>query len=485
MVKRFFRDTSGATLVYATIIMGVAIGLTGLSLDMSAYYLTRQQAQSAADAAALAAAYQLPNQALAIQAAQTAPVAVNEQQFSKNPGDVTIAQVNFFKTIPADDDDPLTDVAGPTEKARYVQVITSQLIQRPFLLAALGLGEDAFTAEAVATKGKAKCSTTPLWMCMPGSSWTGSSDPETWVGRQILVKYGPGSTSWAAGNYGLLADPDGNKGANALADLLGGTSGLDACLVGEEVDTATTATGVKNSLRNAFNVRFDVYEGNMNSKKSDPDFPPAENVTKGYFGTSGNPPCNQYDFTARDTRLPRDSNINPDAADPQFGNGDWDCAAYWAEAHPDIPTPPTGCTASNPTDPDGTPFTRYEMYYREITDAAYGGIPNTHSLTPQGDDGDTTNGSKCYGGTVPATPTDIAEREFDRRILTVAAVDCSAGVIHGSQDVHVEFFLSMFMTEAVTTPSEANLYLEVAGTSENGSEGIVPVNLNEWVELVR
>lgn len=493
MMKRFFRDKSGATLVYATVIMGVAIGLTGLSLDMSAYYLTRQQAQSAADAAALAAAYQLPNQALAIQAAQTAPVAVNEQQFSKNPGDITIAEVNFYKTIPADDDDPLTGkVTDPADTSvRYVQVITQQVVQRPFVLAALGLGEDAFTAEAVATKGVAKCSSTALWMCMPDQSWTGSLDPKTWIGRQILVKYGPGSTSWAAGNYGLLADPNGNSGANALAELIGGPNSLDICVVDQvEIDNFETATGVKNSLRNAFNVRFDIYEGNMSGKKNAAGFAPAENVTKGYFGTSGNPPCNSYDFTDRVTTLPRDSNIDPDAGQPQFGNGDWDCAAYWAAAHPGIGAPP-GCTDSFPMDADGSPLTRYEMYYREITDAAYGGIPDTFSNGMGGDDGDTRaeddNDNTCYGGSIPATPTDVNQRELDRRILTVGAVDCAAAdpPITGKSNVEVEFFVSMFMTEAVTTPSEANVYLEVVGSSKVGSEGLAPVNLNEWVELVR
>ena len=293
--ERYARDQNGATLVYVTMLMGVAIGLTGLSIDLSAYYLTRQQAQSAADASALTAAYQLPNQALATQAAQTAPVAPNNAQFNNAPGAVAIASVTFYQSIPTDDDDPITNgvVAGPTDTARYVHVETAQVVQRPFVLAALGLGSETFTAEATATKGRATCNLTPLAICSPDEQ---NFNPSNYFGKQIAVKAGGGG-SWAPGNWGLLDT------ARRLAidtcrspNMIAGISGLPVCLNAQ--DGVDTKPGNVASLRSAFNVRLDIYQNpGFKNERNNPNFPPAEDVTKGI--SPENPSCNKYSQTAR------------------------------------------------------------------------------------------------------------------------------------------------------------------------------------------
>lgn len=472
MVRRFFDDQSGATLVYATVIMGVAIGLTGLSLDMSAYYLTRQQAQSAADAAALAAAYQLPNQTLATQAAQTSPVATNEAQFNKTPGNITIAQVNFYKSIPADDDDPLTDVAGPTETARYVQVITSQVVQRPFILTALGLGEDAFTAEAVARKGQAKCNLTPLAICSPDEA---NFNPSSYFGKQIAVKAGGGG-AWAPGNWGLLDDPNGSQSTTDLAEMIAGISGLPVCI--DDSDGVDTKPGNVASLRTAFNVRMDKYENpHFKSKANDPDFPPAANVTKGEVPS--NPSCNKWNPAPADTSeaMPRDTNIDVDN-DMRFGNGEWDCIAHYDANHP-AGTPghgnyPTGCGPAG-----SNTATRYETYLHE---QAINGIPDLTGLNPANEDGN----AQCHSSGGIPSPTDIEERINDRRIFTVAVINCvEHGVAGNSSDIPVEHYLAAFMTEPVGDPPQDDLYLEIVGSSAAGEGGVVPVRLNKWVEIVR
>ncbi len=467
--KDILRDESGATLVYATVIMAVAIGLTGLSLDLSAYYLTRQQAQSAADAAALAAAYQLPDKTLATQAAQTAPVTTNNAQFNKTPGAVTIASVTFYKSIPADDDDPLTDVAGPTDVARYVHVVTSQLIQRPFVLQALGLGEETFTAEATATKGEAKCNVTPLAICSPDEA---GFNPANYYGKQVAVKAGGGG-SWAPGNWGLLDTPGGSQSANDLADMLAGISGLPTCL--NDIDGVDTKPGNVSRVRTAFNVRLDMYENpGYKGESGNPNFPPAENVAKGI--SPDNPSCNKYSKTPWDTKMPRDTNIDV-GNDQRFGNGDWDCQYYWTQNHPGDPTlldAPAGCGPAG-----SNTATRYDTYLHEVTTS---NIPNTTGHSPVGDNGNPV----CYTGTVPPTPTAPADRINDRRIFTIAVINCNEyGVAGNSSNVPVEYYLSAFMTEAVGDPPNDDLYLEIVGSSASGGSGAVPVRLNKWVELVR
>ena len=95
----------------------------------------------------------------------------------------------------------------------------------------------------------------------------------------------------------------------------------------------------------------------------------------------------------------------------------------------------------------------------------------------------------CYsGGPIPPTPTTLSQRINDRRIFTVAGVDCSAIAINGNTPgVPVQQYLSMFLTEPAGTQGSTNgdVYMEIVGYSQAGGGGLVPIQLREWTELVR
>ena len=106
------------------------------------------------------------------------------------------------------------------------------------------------------------------------------------------------------------------------------------------------------------------------------------------------------------------------------------------------------------------------------------------------DNGDPTERTpQCYtGGPIPPTPTAVSQRINDRRIFTVAGVDCSAIAINGNTpNVPVQHYLSMFLTEPAGTQGQTNgdVYMEIAGYSTAGGGGLAPIQLREWVELVR
>ena len=63
--RSFLRDDRGAVVIYSTIAMFVFLGFSGLAIDGSYLYLMKNEAQSAADAAALSGATQLPDSAAA------------------------------------------------------------------------------------------------------------------------------------------------------------------------------------------------------------------------------------------------------------------------------------------------------------------------------------------------------------------------------------------------------------------------------------
>ena len=473
---RFLRDESGAALIYVTVLMVTLVGLAGLAIDSGRLFNLRQEAQKAADAAALAGAWQLdgslPGSQNADIAARTAPVVTNSQKFGNAAGAINIASTAFFANAPASDDAPMTAAPPPYD---YIQVTTTGVAQNVTILQALAsLGLPVATT--VTRKGQAICQVTPLFMCLPDPA---NFDPNAWIGHQVLMKAAQGN-SWTNGNWGLLDTPGGSQSAGALANMIAGTNGLPQC-ISTGVDTKP---GNVASISPAFNTRFDMYEnlpGNVNYKTT-PGYPPAENVTKGKKRTNNN--CNAYNDTPTQTKLPRDLDIS-DAN--RFGNGQWDCLAYWNAAHPgDTANIPAGCSATGGV-------TRYEVYLHEIFHLPNKGlIPDLTGGNPNSpeENGDPTEQSPiCYsGGPIPPTPTAPSQRINDRRIFTVAGIDCSSVAINGNTpNVPVQFYLSMFITEPAGTQGQTNgdVYMEIVGSDANGGGGLVPVQLREWVELVR
>ena len=242
---RFAKDEGGATLVYVSLIVAVLVGLTGLSLDSGRVFTARQELQKAADAAALAGAWQLDGTAAGSVQADAAArngVLTNNQKFGATPGAVTIAAgtagVDFWRAVPADDDTALSQAAPPYD---YIRVTTSAVAQNTTLARVFGAPATVtLSASAVARKGAAICQVTPLFMCLPNPA---TFDPNAWIGHQVLMKAAQGN-SWTNGNWGLLDTPGGSQSAGSLANMIGGVNGLLFALIigcGLAIDMAAKA----------------------------------------------------------------------------------------------------------------------------------------------------------------------------------------------------------------------------------------------------
>lgn len=485
---RFLKNDDGAVLIYVTLILSAFIGLGGLALDASRAFTLREEMQQAADAAALAGAWQLDGTAAGAARADAAARAVvaNSQKWASG-GSAAVAigagtaGVKFMSTVPASDDAALTFTnAAPFD---YIWVKTTATNFDPWFMRIFGGAQTQVSAEAVATKGSSKCQVTPLFMCLPGGA---SFNPTAWIGHQVLMKAAQGN-SWTNGNWGLLDTPGGSQSAGALASMIAGVNGLPQCIDDRGVDTKP---GNVASISPAFNVRLDVYEnlpGNVNYQTT-PGYPPAEHVQK---GTAANASCTARPTPVSNTAVPRgfprDADIISSNGSIRFGNGQWDCLTYWGKAHP-------GNTVNTPGSCSSTGgMTRYEMYLHEITALPNKAlIPDLTAIvsSPKGDNGDPTERSPmCYsGGPIPPTPTTLSQRINDRRIFTVAGVDCSAIAINGNTPgVPVQQYLSMFLTEPAGTQGSTNgdVYMEIVGYSQAGGGGLVPIQLREWTELVR
>ena len=480
MFRSVLHDKTGATLAYVALLLLALLGVVGLSYDLGRHYILSVELQKAADAAAIAGAYQLsptgdPAQILAdATTAATGAVVQNRRRLGNSPGDVSIATVQGLQTIPASDDTPIGGASGPPYN--YIRAITEATVANNVFARAAGQADTiTLQREAVATKGRAVCQITPLAICNPNELTEGPGadfNAEEYFGRQILVRaHGGGNQAWAPGNFGFL-DVDGfGNGARGLADALG-VNGAGVCFNTE----VQTEPGQTNGARAAINTRFDMYENPFfRNADDDPDFPPAENVIKGYNTDANNfcrrpRPSNDPDFMG----LPRDTDLS-DAN--RFGNGQWNCFDYWDTVHPGgVPRPP-GC--GNTPGATTSAITRFEVYRYEID----------NNLVPDGSVAE--NGQpQCAdpNANPPASPTN-GQLHTDRRIIAMAVLNCLEFEVRGNTTLPAEAFINGFITEPVLdAPGNADsgdIVLEVVGSNQAGAGGLVPVVERSWVEVVR
>ncbi|WP_119300649.1 pilus assembly protein TadG-related protein [Dongia deserti] len=511
--RRLGRDERGAVLIYVSLALTVFMGFAALVIDGGRLFTLDTEMQSAADALALAGAAELDGNGDAITRATQAMANLvdNNPTFSSNTSKITVSTPIFLKSLPSDDT-PISVVESSTHtttdpiEARFVLVKLTDANSRSIdtlFAPAIGGGTTA-PANAVAIAGftSAVCKFTPLFICNPYpdeqalldklDDW---NDPDNADRRRLInLKKWSGNGQLSPGNFGFLDTP-GQNGAAALRDALAVDEPL-ACFSQDGVDLHQ---GNVASVRQGINTRFDLYDGNFNSKKNNEAYRPAVNVVKGYTLQNGGACTNNNQLDPTNARpLPLDENWTQLAgtAGSRWGLGDWDCASYWAWNHgPDHtaagdPAAPSGCsTAANTT------MSRYDMYRSEVDNSR---IPNTSNLSPKGENGN----PQCYkNGNQNNTLSDPSRNpdDIDRRIIYAAVLDCSALPNGNSQtEMPALAFVKMFVTRPMAKNSnncngngnfdpnceeDANdLFIEIIDKVKPGSDDAV---LHDIVQLYR
>jgi Flp pilus assembly protein TadG len=493
----FLRDSEGAVAFYVALIIVLLVAFVGIAVDFSRFYTTNSQAQAAADAAAIAAAYQLDGSSDAITratlAAQGTPLVNNDQNFAEGDEIVQIAQLRFLHSLPPSDTDPITDVFVTTtpESARFVEVTTETLTQNNIFLTAVGANSGTTLAVAVAGYKSMVCRYPPLMMCNPYETASEKGFPiDLLVGKTLLAKTKEGGTeAWAPGDMGLLDPPTydwdtgSNTGAKRVAEELAKTT-PDQCFD----SPVEIRPGQVDAMRNAINVRFDIWQnpffGGGNSRKNN-QFRPARNVTKGMIvnkvttvdpttGATSTVCTQEYPPVPAPGADPLAMALQPDdcfAPDGDFsnpvpctgsirpdriGDGNWNRETYWKVNH-GVALPATMGGKS-----------RYETYLEELNS----GVPNN---APTGEDGS----PMCFEGTypIPGNP--------DRRILYMAVINCiEEGPLTGSSNpnVGVKSFAKMFIIQPIKGGADKNIWLELIDEVKQGNQDGV---LHDLVQLYR
>jgi Flp pilus assembly protein TadG len=462
------RDTRGSILVFWAVVLAVVLGFVALSFDLGRAAITRSELQSFADSVALASAGELDGNVDAITRATAAAALIADSHSFGNTDRVLAGEADytltFFATLPASDSTAMTGATTDPAEAAYVRVsVAPTTVVGTFASAFAALrGGPAieFDLGATAVAGLAiyACDVTPLMFCLPSADYRA----EDHVGEMIRLRSGGNGAAWGPGDFGFLdpskikVDEDGPcaglNGANLNACLLGAVDHITQCFNQRGVDMEPgQKVGIEDAI---FNVRFDIYRATMNGERNDPDYAPAPNVIKGIVPNGGGSCINNPRVSPNTVGLPRDDCFNTGTCS-RFGTGVWSTgrATYVSRNY-------------GTSDPHPTALTRYQYYLDEIASAGSGPILTGRAET----------GKPICSASTPAGP--------ERRVITVAAIDCEANAIRGSaENVPVREFFKIFLTEPVgqdaSTPRRLDIWGEVigsasdTGTGATGTGGIV------------
>ncbi len=485
LLARLARDDRGVITVMTVIATVLFVAIGDLAIDLGRMYGLHSQLQSYADQVALAAAAELDGIGGAIARARRAalgdagdPPLVDVQTFAVGSPDLRVLEPVFLRALPPD---PLSQydmsdlgpyVTTEDSKARFVWVMVEPRTMNFLMLPIMHLFADrdlntpdsaTLSATAVAGFTREVCNSPPLMMCNPYESG-GNKNFTPIIGQQILLKTQGTSSAWAPGDFGLL-DAGASAGEGECTGGLGGTNLIRCVLalinpnsqcVG---DRANIRPGQAIAVHAGLNVRFDIWDPPLQTKRTDPAFAPAANVTKGMSHPSNQCALNKFTPAPDTVKLPRDGCFETGTCDGgRFGDGvtTAELSAYWSANHGG---------AALPGELIGG--TRYDVYRYEID----------HNEVPSSTLADGEQGTPSCA---PAGHDSVLR---DRRVLIVAVVNCIEQGLHGNRDnVPVIAFARMFMTEPVGDAPDHDLYGEVLGVLQPGGDDGV---LHDFPQLYR
>jgi Flp pilus assembly protein TadG len=534
VVRRFRGDESGIALIYATIALPVIIGFGLLAIDVSRLWSLQSSLQHGADALALAGAGELDRRPDSIVRAELAidNLVANKAIFNSVSTETLVngtrVTTRYLNAIPGHgmqgtDADPMPSGAGlnvaiPADNiaARFVEVtVTPTSLNTVFPASFLGATNSArASATAVAGFEAAVCNFTPLFMCNPFEPDTGTTDVYSDYGlyahvalesnRRRLIALKAHDQQWAPGNFGYL-EANAGPGAKELANSIASVS-PQACFI---LNNLSTQTGNIESMKKAFNTRFDLYPNGNIGGQSATSFPPAVNVRKGYLikkkngngapnACDDNNPVSDYnggnpDYTQA-MELPKDSchiANNCTLAAGRMGNGDWggdnpndtldnpavpDFYQYWRFNHPGRAIPSEadlGIGIGTSPIPNNNPPSRYAIYRYEIAQ----NIHTDANANPVVADREVGN---------PRCNPSIATDNPDRRIIYGAIINCRANGLNGGKTTNLQAvaFGKFFMTQPMTgqNASDTTLWTELVDIVQPGQANSVA---RDMVQLYR
>ncbi|GAA0273337.1 pilus assembly protein TadG-related protein [Alteraurantiacibacter aestuarii] len=463
--RNFAKDAAAAiSALYAVALLGL-IAIAGIGLDYGRLVTMQSELQNAADQAALAAATQLNGADDAMVRARTAANAafasaasayVNETRVANDGGGSAITGLTFTFYDGYANDQPGELLANDADgaRAKVVRVTVNDREVFYALTPVVGaLSSGGVEADAMAMLERAVCNLPPIMVCIERSDFF----LPTLEGDGLRMRWLDSSVdALAPGNVGFLD----LYGTHDSQYELGENQPYGEC---GAIENVTTEPGFRATETRALNTRFDIQSNPLSCDPSTGDFCPAQNVRANSVlveqstitTNSSTPPppptCGSYQNRSRSWEpmtqaevatagtFTRDSCFD-DGSCTYMGDGEWDIAGYLARNHPGV-SPAIFSQGS-----------RYEVYRWELEDPANRMPPRLVSSTVEsrrrGNSGnyEHTFTNRCsYPQPQFASPVVPSNTQKDRRLLSVAAVDCTG--LTGRSAVNILGWLDVFLTQ--------------------------------------
>lgn len=491
----FFSSRNAAVApMYALSLFGL-ITVAGVGWDYSRLMTMDSELQNAADQAALAAATQLTGVPGAMAAAEAAAEdylattgsAWANQTKLANDGkgsDITGLNFTFYEDYDHATDTP-GKVATDDTKARYVEVLVDGR-EAYYALTAVGgvLSSGLIHADAVATLETAVCKAPKMFICAPDRSFPTDADK----GRGFLLRTLPNATdSFTPGNFGFL-DPGGDikseRDKGNPNHELGKNGELAGCISSTGIESEP---GFVAPETRALNTRFDIYGPSVPScNTSNGNYCPSQNtvsrwvykiqVTGGGANSVATASCpstppnnaNLMKLSDAQAEMGSQTNQNPgyqrdncllNGSCDAVGDGDWSGADYMARNHGGVDLLSVS---------DGS---RHGVYEWERANAATRLLPRKVGYT-------LPNGNPPKGSLYCAYPQPTDEPAWvpnatqkDRRIMTVASVDCTG--LNGRDRLDILRWVDLFIVDASATtgPNAGEIMTEIVGPAQRPGGG--------------
>lgn len=489
--RTFLADPSGAVAALYALGLFALVGLAGVAFDYGRLASMDSELQNAADQAALAAATQLNGQTDAMTRARDEAIAtfataaskyVNVTRISNvdddgdgNPRPITDLNFQFYSGYDYETDQPtgLLDIDTDDGEDAKVVVVTVNGREVFYALTPIvgALSSGDITASATATLQQASCDVVPMMFCSPSPGFGTEADRGRGLRLHMKPNSAPADSEWAPGNFGFLDidyDTKGNPNRRLGINTQGGI-----CIGGEiESDPGDRASEIP-----PFNTRFDRYENSASGLRcnGDGDYCSAPNVRQTYVqvqtqnnSTTTNVACSPTPANGNNSWLhrseggyPVESCIanNTCAAGDGVTTSQW--STYMALNHPGIDPTTVPAAGSDPT--------RYEMYLWESENGHLGPVKVASTFVERRNGRnvryDVTN--YCSYPTPRSTPflADPDLNQKDRRVLTVASVDCTG--LRGSGVVKILRWVDLFLVDSARiTTGDQEFVAEVIGPAE-------------------
>lgn len=494
----FVKEESGAVAVTYALALTALVLIAGVGFDFGRLAAMDSELQNGADQAALAGATQLDGRPGACARAATAANSLvsNLTLTASDSREVSVqletacdngGMIRFWQ------DKEKTQAANSDANARFIEVQVDARKVDYALTALTGVLRGPGTATAMAGLGSSICKVPPIMICSPDPENPFNAEGKKGWGLRATGhgndRSGTGGTvsSWGPGDFGFL-----EVGAGQTSQLVQSLAFKQVALDCAPIDGAYPETGNPQSLYDAINTRFDIYDfSSGNGTALAPCFsgncPAASNVVKDLVKRNdstntcklGN---NGWQLPPEDARFHPLPTPNPDGSyhDPSrsldamglprdlchynsygspctggangaFGNNHWARVDYFKKNHPDGARPD-----------DFMNITRYDTYKWEIDNNI---VPNNLQAG---------SNNKQFGKPVCSTGTSDG---IDRRVLTVAVVKNCSSLNGGSTRVQVDEWVDVFLVEPVVDGRgngsiKDSIYVEIIGPSRVAGSGI-------------